>query len=637
MPSRAGFVRLLAAAGIIVGAGCTVPVVTVTVTVPPETVVVTATPSPSPPLPTSAPKVLTACVVGEPDTLYLYGGSQSSASQHVMSALYDGPVDFDNYAQVPVILKRIPAWSSGDVVTHSVVVSEGDTVVDAAGQVHTLSEGLAVRPAGCYAEDCAVTFEGGPVRMEYLEVTMELREDVKWSDGRPVRAADSVLGYQIASDPTTPGTRYLADRTRSYGTVGDWRVRWTGLPGFIEPGDTAPFFPPLPRHQLGDWDASELVGSEEMRRRPMGWGPFVVEHWRPGEYVALSRNPYYYRSAEGLPSVDRVIFRFAENAADSVSRVLSGECDIAARHPDFVGMLPFLLAAQENGLLTVLSEAGAYLLVLDLGLGGPDVSVAGDPLVPVEVRQALVQCIDRQAIVDEASGGRAIVADSYLPPAHHLFAEDVERWQYDPATGRILLEQVGWQDGDEDGVLEARSVEGVRRGTEFETTLFVSAESEMSRVAARIIRANLFDCGIRVSVEVVAEESLRSIGTDEMQAAGTPISVVERPVATGSRAACEPCGPVGLAGGDQSDEDDRSETGAGGFLSACTEVTESLPGSPMNYEAVDLSQLLFAKELPCIPLFFGPLVGVTGPRVSNYVLAGSDVSEFTRIEGIVVE
>lgn len=73
---------------------CTPQIVTVQVTVPPETVVVTATPTRSPRPTPPGPKTLTICMVGEPDTLYLYGDSQIEATQHVMEALYDGPIDY---------------------------------------------------------------------------------------------------------------------------------------------------------------------------------------------------------------------------------------------------------------------------------------------------------------------------------------------------------------------------------------------------------------------------------------------------------------------------------------------------------------------------------------------------------------
>ncbi|HHN93661.1 MAG TPA: hypothetical protein ENK17_02745, partial [Anaerolineae bacterium] len=118
--------------------GCA-PVV-VTVTVPPsplETVVVTATPSPTPPpTPTPLPKphVLTVCLLGEPDTLYLYGGSHLPATQQVLSALYDGPIDHLEYGYRPVLLQKLPSFADGDALVRVVQVHAGDRVVDAAGR-----------------------------------------------------------------------------------------------------------------------------------------------------------------------------------------------------------------------------------------------------------------------------------------------------------------------------------------------------------------------------------------------------------------------------------------------------------------------------------------------------------------------
>ena len=195
------------ALAILLLAACTPQIVTVPVTVPPEMVVVTATPTrtprPTPPEPTS----LTICVVGEPDTLYLYGGSQVGATQHVMEALYDGPIDYRDYIYRPVILQRLPSLDDGDAITRTVSVRTGSTVVNAAGEVVSLAEGMLIRPAGCHTDECAVEFDGEALSMERIEVTFLLREDVTWSDGEPLTADDSVFAFEVASDPATPGQR----------------------------------------------------------------------------------------------------------------------------------------------------------------------------------------------------------------------------------------------------------------------------------------------------------------------------------------------------------------------------------------------------------------------------------------------
>ena len=117
--------------------GCAPQVVTVTVTTPPETVIVTATPEPTV-APTPQPpqlKTLTVCLVGEPDTLYLYGGSRLTSTKHVMEAIYDGPIDYVNYAYQPVILQKVPSIADGDAFTRTKRVRAGDRVVSADGNV----------------------------------------------------------------------------------------------------------------------------------------------------------------------------------------------------------------------------------------------------------------------------------------------------------------------------------------------------------------------------------------------------------------------------------------------------------------------------------------------------------------------
>jgi ABC-type transport system substrate-binding protein len=204
--------------------GCASRVVTVTVTTPPETIIVTATPEPPVP-PTPQPpqlKTLTVCLVGEPDTLYLYGGSRLTSTQHVMEAIYDGPIDYVDYAYQPVILQKIPSIADGDALTRTTQVRAGSRVVSADGNVVELAEGMRIRPTGCYGDDCAVEFDGETLWMERMEVTFALREDITWSDGQPLTMTDSLYAFQVASDPATPGGAHgsLSCKRRLPRTVG---------------------------------------------------------------------------------------------------------------------------------------------------------------------------------------------------------------------------------------------------------------------------------------------------------------------------------------------------------------------------------------------------------------------------------
>ena len=628
------------AAAFLLLAACAPQIVTVIVTSPPETVVVTATPSPPPPspLPTPpGPKVLTVCLVGEPDTLYLYGGSRLPATRHVMEALYDGPVDYLTYAYHPVILQEMPSVVDGDVIIRRVRVQKGFKVVDTTGEVVELAEGVRVRPAGCYADECAVEFEGEPLWVERMEIIYNLREDVTWADGEPLTANDSVFAFQVASDPATPGDRYLTERTARYRAMGEWRVQWVGIPGFVAPTYPLNFFAPLPRHQLGDRSPADLPQADETRRTPLGWGPFVVAEWVPGDHITLSRNPHYFRAAEGLPYLDRVVFRFTSGATDMIADLLSGACDVAVQDGDFEPLMPLLVQAEQDGLLNVITAPSNGWEHIDFGISPASDYRRPDFFSDAGMRQAIVQCIDRQAIVDEVAYGRSVVPDSYLPPNHPLYpGDELAHWNYDPAAGRAWLDEAGWVDEDEDGVREAHRISGVLTGTPFEITLLTSADSPVAQQAARVVRAYLADCGIRVNLESRPSQEFFAAGPDG-PLFGRRFDLAETTWWFDIDPPCEHylSGEIPALGHWYGENP--SGYSNPDYDAACQAGLQALPGTPEYEEYHRLAQVIFSAELPAIPLFMRLRIAVARPGVQNLALDSTARSEMWNIESLDVE
>jgi len=619
-------------------AACAPQIVTVTVTTPPETVVVTATPSPSSPSsPVATPlppesKVLTVCLVGEPDTLYLYGGSRLMATQHVMEALYDGPIDYQSYGYQPVILEKVPRIADGDAITRTTRVQEGSWVVSAEGDVVELTAGVQVRPAGCYAEECVVEFEGEPLRMEKMEVTFALREDVTWADGEPVTVGDSVFAFKVASDPATPGSRYLIERTASYRPVGKGRVRWVGLPGFISPTYFLHFFTPLPQHQLGERSPIELAQDDEIRRAPLGWGPFVIQEWVAGEHITLSRNPHYFRASEGLPYLDQVVFKFTSGAPEMIAHILSGECDVGTQDVDFEPFIPLLIQAEQQGLLEVISTASNGWEHVNFGIDPVSDYRQADFFEDVRVRQAIAQCIDRQAIVDEVTYGRSVVPDSYLPPVHPLYAGDrLVHWEYDPVAGRMLLEEVGWLDENVDGVREAHRIPGVRTDTRLEVTLLIPADNTASLQAARIVKANLADCGIRVNLETRPAWEFFADGPEGL-IFGRQFDLAETTWWSDVVPRCEYYLSSEIPDEGHWHGDNPTGYSNPEYDAACRAALWALPGTPEYEEYHKQAQVIFSEDLPSIPLFMRLRVAMARPGVLNFVLDPTARSELWNIE-----
>jgi peptide/nickel transport system substrate-binding protein len=255
----------------------------------------------------------------------------------------------------------------------------------------------------------------------------------------------------------------------------------------------------------------------------------------------------------------------------------------------------------------------------------------------VRVRQAIIQCIDRQAIVDEITYGRSVVPDSYLPPGHPLYAGDyLLHWGYHPDAGRALLEEVGWLDENEDGVREARRVQGIYTGALFEVSLLTSSDSPDSQLVARIIKANLADCGIRVNLETRPSWELFADGP-EGPLFGRRFDMAET---------AWWFDVIPLCGHYVSSEIPDTERWYGSNVTGysnpdydaiCQAALEALPGTPEHREYHKQTQVIFSEELPAIPLFMWLRVAITRPNVLNLTLDSTSRSELWDIEHLDVE
>ncbi len=633
MKFRLGSLIIFAAMGLALAA-CAPTVVTIAVTAPPETVVITATPAPSPtPTPTlPEPKVLTVCVVGEPDTLYLYGDSHLASTRHVMEALYDGPIDHRAYGRQPVILKKLPRLDDDDAKMRITRVDEGDWLVNAAGEVVTLTVGTRIRPSGCYTAGCEVAFDGGAAWMDRMLATFTLREDVTWADGEPLTAYDSEFAFEVAADPATPGDKHLIERTERYRALDKWRVMWEGLPGFIDDTYYLNFFAPLPRHQLKGRDPADLPQAADTRRKPLGWGAFVVDEWVSDDHITLTPNPHYFRAAEGLPHLDRLVFKITAGAPEVTAGLLSGACDVGTQDANFDPFMPLLMRAEERDLLNVVSAPGSEGVFIDFGIDPVSDYRRADVFDDVRVRQAIAQCIDRQAIVDEVTYGRGVILDSYLPPSHLLYErEDIMRWGYDPFAARTLLEEVGWLDEDGDGVREAQRVEGVPSRTDFEVTLLTPSDDSQMQAAANIVAANLMDCGIRVDVTSRPAWELRAAGPAgplfgrrfDMTAMTWPLEDTppcERYLASEipESGNWEGANITGYTNVD--------------YERACQQALLALPGTSAYGEYHRQAQRIFSEDIPSLPLFTKLRVAVARQRVLNFTMDPTAESVLWHIE-----
>lgn len=183
------------------------------------------------------------------------------------------------------------------------------------------------------------------------------------------------------------------------------------------------------------WGDAVIVAPESAdsnKEKPIGTGPFRFEHWAKGSAVTLVKSDNYWGDPVAL---DKVEFRFIPDAAAAVPAVLSGDVQAFPFFPaDAVSQV------EGNPQLKVVIGSTEGETILAMNNKKP-------PLDNLKVRQAISYALDREAIIDGASGGLGQPIGSHVSPSSKAYVDLTGRYPHDAAKARELLKEAGFENG----------------------------------------------------------------------------------------------------------------------------------------------------------------------------------------------
>jgi peptide/nickel transport system substrate-binding protein len=587
----------------------------------------TVLPSPSP----SGPTSLNICTIEEPDSLYLYD-DQSQSAQAIRQAIYDGPFDSLSYKAEGAIFESTPSLENGGALIQTVSVQAGDSVVDADGQISILQSGVRLRPAGCRSGDCEQSYSGGEFQMDQLEVSFQLVESLTWSDGTAVTAADSVYSFNLNADAETPASKDKVAHTASYVATSERSAVWTGLPGYLDQDFMRNFWTPLPQHAWSNLSAADLRNADAATRTPLSYGPYLIEEWTAGEAIHLSRNPHYWRSAEGLPFFNALnIIFLGHNPIAAIQALADGSCDLLLPSASLEEAEEPLFAASDAGELRLYFGPSGSWFHLDFGIqplsyddGYNPVSDRPNYFGDAAIRRAVAQCMDREAIVDRMAWAHGGLPNAYLDAEHEYAYSDATNYIFYPIAANEAFSALGWEE-DANGRRIAQNVTDVPAGTPFQLQLTTSNEDDTLQMAA-IIQSSLDDCGIDVEIVAEAPGVIFAPGPDgplfgrnfDLGLFAWPLS--QQPACFLYMSNAIPgedinAFPYGWGGWNLSGWSNP------GFDAACQRAMNALPGEAEYADAHAEAQAIFAAELPALPLYLPQQIAVSRPDFCGFNLA----------------
>jgi peptide/nickel transport system substrate-binding protein len=513
--------------------------------------------------------------------------------------------------------------------------------VDTTGNVVLLSTGTVVRPSGCRSDDCAVTYDGSStLQMDQLVVTFTMLDGLMWSDGAPLTTSDSIFAFGLASSDATPGSKFLIDRTQTYEAADEQTIQWWGKPGFIDPDYYTNFWLPLPQHAWGEFPPEELARVDVSARFPLGWGPYIIDEWEPGKQLHLVKNLNYFRAASGLPRFDELTFLIFPTADAALSALVEGTCDVldpSTRLDGRVSLLQQMRLDNQADLLT------AQTMVIEwLGIGITPASYDAnfdieedrpDFFGDKRTRQAVALCLDRQRVVDTVLFGLSQVPDTYLPPDHPLHNANVQSYQFNPASGNEILEDVGWLDHDNNPSTprQALGVTNVPADTPLVLNYVTSSATQRHQVA-EIFTQSLAECGIGLNVTYLNASDFYAQGPTG-PLFGRQYDLAEYAMGVNS---LEPQCSWFTTSQIPSEENRWVGTNVSGYKNpvfdgACQKALQTVSTDP-EYAFHQEAQAIFAADVPSIPLYLRLKVAATRPDFCGFTLDPSSSSPLADIE-----
>jgi len=327
----------------------------------------------------------------------------------------------------------------------------------------------------------------GDVSADLKTWTIKLRPNLVWSDGQPLNADDVDFTWKLWDNP----------KFGAYSTVGYNLIKSTT----VSPDKlsitfhlSAPFEPfvsiwtdggvaPLPAHHFASMSPDSILKSPDNLNPSVVSGPFVMSESKVHDHFTVVRNPKYYRASEGLPYLDKIVFRFVTDSNTILKDLQAGTIDAS-----------WFLDVQKTAAYKALSNYTVSHTATSAGFEAIWINNNVPALKDVNVRKALAMAVDHNALIETARRGAATPLCTDHPASLNPgYEANAPCPSFDPTAANALLDQNGWVKGA-DGV---RAKGGLRLEFQYSTT----ANNAWRAADELILQQNFNAIGVKIDIQ----------------------------------------------------------------------------------------------------------------------------------------
>lgn len=241
-------------------------------------------------------------------------------------------------------------------------------------------------------------------------------------------------------------------------------------------------FPVVPANEVGS-------------AQPAGTGPYRIVQAFAGSLIRLRHNEDWWKRP---PTLDTIEIRNFVNFDAAL-----GQLDIKA--VDAVATRS-TSAARFRGM-------GSYSVVdyvtRQLECIVPNLD-SDSPMHDINVRRAIMETLDKQALISNVYLSMATQADACVAPGNWLYEPMAEVYNNGADAGRRYLAEAGWSDVDDDGILEKLKSDNSYAQLELKLITYEEPDYPSRQDAATLIAEQLMGIGIKVNIEVMEQKDVIS-------------------------------------------------------------------------------------------------------------------------------
>ncbi len=357
---------------------------------------------------------------------------------------------------------------------------------------------------------------------DHLTYTFDLREDVTFSDGKPLTGEDVIFTIKTVLNPFTDAQalrNYFADFKSAELVNGNkYKISITMSKPYFKTVYTIGNVSITPKHILDPdnmndkftWEEllaaqkdlepkkhpemqkyADFLNSPEVSRDSkyvVGSGPYKLDKWITGQSITLSRNDSYWNKKEIPNFPNKLVFKTIQDQNAAVVAAKNKETD-------------YMFVIQPIDFVENVKNPEQFNLKKSLVTEPTYTFIAWNNKNPLfadkKVRWALSYAVDRQSIINNIVYGMGTAVQSPVFIKSKYYNNDLKVIPYDPEKAKQLLTEAGWKDTDGDGILD-KVIDGKK--TDFKFT-FINNNNPKRKKVMLIVIENLKQLGIQADLQ----------------------------------------------------------------------------------------------------------------------------------------